>query len=119
MEQLFLTVYFIHKISEVFNLTIDEGGAESSEIFKIKQICTENNKKGKKKLNFQTFISSDYDHSDQTGSRWAPLFCPLHIITFWTEPGTTNRCITVAIVLRSGIGPGNVSSKVLEGGRIF
>lgn len=45
------------------------------------------------------------------------LFSPLHLISEWTEPGTTRRCISLAIVLPSGVGTGQFSTRVVEGGR--
>lgn len=47
----------------------------------------------------------------------APQFNPLHLTSYWVEPGTTNRMVSVAIVLPSGVGPEDFSVRVVEGGR--
>lgn len=44
-------------------------------------------------------------------------FHPLHLISTWTEPDSTNQCVTVAVVLPSGVGSGGFSVRVLENGR--
>lgn len=100
-------------------LTDHEGDEESSGNLKTRRRCTENNKKGEKRANVQSVLLSGDEGSDQTGSYETPLFCPFHVFTYWTKPGTTTCRITIAIVLPTGIGPGNFSTKILEGERIL
>lgn len=45
------------------------------------------------------------------------LLAPLHLVTSWTEPGTTRKRATVVIPLPSGIAPIDFLLKVLAGGR--
>lgn len=51
-----------------------------------------------------------------TATTPAVVFQPLHALSEWTEPGTTTKCVTVAVVLPSGIEPGKFSVRVMEGG---
>lgn len=46
-----------------------------------------------------------------------PVFAPLHLKSVWTEPGTTTKMVTVAIVIPSGAQ--GFSVRVLEGGRML
>lgn len=45
------------------------------------------------------------------------VFNPLHLKPVWVEPGTTTNMVSFAILLPSGIGPGDFSLRVLQGGR--
>ena len=45
------------------------------------------------------------------------LFRPLYLLSEWSEPGTTTKRITVAIVLPSGIETGNFSIRIVEDGK--
>lgn len=44
-------------------------------------------------------------------------FKPLHLVSTWVEPLTTTKRLSLAIVLPSGIGPGQLSVRVAEGGQ--
>lgn len=48
----------------------------------------------------------DADVEEVSGVQTPPKFTPLYVISEWTEPGTTKRCLTVAIMLPSGIPSG-------------
>lgn len=67
--------------------------------------------------NVSTSSSDDGPRRSNTVTPSTPPFCPLNIHSVWNEPGTTTRMITVAIILPSGIGPGDFSLRVVEGGR--
>lgn len=45
------------------------------------------------------------------------VFQPLSLISVWTEPGSTTRCVSVAVLLPSGIDAGHFAVRVAEGGR--
>lgn len=45
------------------------------------------------------------------------MFQPLSLISTWIEPGSTTRCVSVAILLPSGIDAGHFAVRVAEGGR--
>lgn len=44
-------------------------------------------------------------------------FCPLHLISEWIKSGTKSKMVTVSIVLPSGVGPRQCSTRIVEGGR--
>lgn len=44
-------------------------------------------------------------------------FKPWYLMSTWTEPGTTTKRITVAIVLPSGVGKGDFSVRATEDGK--
>lgn len=48
-----------------------------------------------------------------------PTFNPICIPSEWIEPGTTTRRTSLAILLPSGVGPGDFSLRVLPGGRLL
>lgn len=43
-------------------------------------------------------------------------FQPLHTLSDWFEPGATTKCLNVAVLLPSGVGPGELSVRVVNGG---
>lgn len=74
------------------------------------------------------FIKNEEDSADESFENVTPteafkaichFFTPIHIISVWKEPGTTNNRISLAILLPSGVTVGNFSYRVLEGGREF
>ena len=66
---------------------------------------------GSENLDSDGEISTTSDHGSTTNS-----FKPLYLISEWNEPRTTNRRISVAILLPSGISCGDFSISVHEGG---
>lgn len=68
------------------------------------------------KRSFENF-SADCPETNNTDSQSPSSFCPIHMISNWVEPNTTRKCVSVAILLPSGVGPGNFSVRVIEGGR--
>lgn len=46
-------------------------------------------------------------------------YVPLHLISYWQEPGTTLPRLTIAIVLPSGAGPGYFKYWVIEEGNVL
>lgn len=43
-------------------------------------------------------------------------FIPLYLMSEWQEPRTTLKCLTIAIILPSGVGPGHFKLQVVEEG---
>lgn len=46
-------------------------------------------------------------------------FVPLHLISVWQEPGTMTKCLSVAILLPSGIGEGDFAWRVIGEGHVL
>lgn len=75
-----------------------------------------------KRRKSQEPISAVDDMEDGEGADGAELmlgdldFKPLYVLSVWTEPRTTTKCITLAIVLPSGVGSGKFSCRVVDGG---
>lgn len=70
-----------------------------------------------KKRKVATELTSDSEGEIGTESSCPQVFQPLHLTSCWMEPGSTTKCLTVAIMLPSGVGAGQFSLRVLEGGR--
>lgn len=45
------------------------------------------------------------------------VYNPLHFFSIWTESGTTTICVSVAVLLSSGVGADEYTTRVLEGER--
>lgn len=58
-------------------------------------------------------------YSESYGSietRTGSLFKHLHLSSQWVEPGTKTRCLSLAIFLPCGVGSGDFSVHVVDGG---
>lgn len=101
-----------------FTLRADESDVANTPTLKRKCTVQGNSSKFPKTGTSSGVVSgedSDLEESVQPLS--IPLFCPLYLVSEWAEPGTTNKRLTVAINLPSGVGPGHFSVRVAEGGR--
>lgn len=45
------------------------------------------------------------------------MYNPLHVVSIWTEPSITTKCVLVVLLLPSGVGAGDYSTRVREGER--
>lgn len=66
---------------------------------------------------FPSASISDSESDDSAETRVASTFQPLHLISKWLEPGTTTRFLSLAIAFSSGVGSGDFSVHVWDGGR--
>lgn len=114
-----LNVQFTQSFYGFSKLAIREGDEGSSGISKSSRDVRKIIGKVKRVGIFTQYNQVMKNGWTKTGSCETPLFCILHDVTCWKEPGTTTRRITVAIILPTGIEPGIVSTEVLDGGRIL
>lgn len=77
----------------------------------------------KRRISSLTEASEDDDERDDDGEEPCQAeylsFRLLHLPSVWKGPGTTTKRISVAILLPSGIGPGDFTVRVLDGGLVL
>lgn len=61
--------------------------------------------------------SESGDCKKDCGNCMVGTFSPLHLVSVWIDPSIKSKCVSVAILLPSGVGPGGYSTRVREGGR--
>lgn len=44
-------------------------------------------------------------------------FAPFHLVSFWTEPNTTTKCISASMLLPTDVESSDLSPRVRDGGR--
>ena len=80
--------------------------------------CTEEDEKDTNRCKLEDTISNEIvrDAPSQAPTREDQTFIPLYLMSEWQEPRTTLQRLSVAIILPSGIGPGQFKLKIVDEG---
>lgn len=105
----FIFLLFFEKIINIFaGFCVESPG--------VKRKCSDSTSPSKRTAVEDIRSVSTDDGASPTES-FVGLFAPLHLVSVWTEPGTTTKCVSGAIVLLSGVNAGDFTTRVREGGK--